>query len=107
MRWARGTSSPTSAHVASRSGSAEDRAPSRTPARTSGEHGDMTREPHQPSERTLRRRKLNERLRRAFIEGAEEQSQRDRGRRSRPTSSAGSWPSTRETSLNEVKGEGW
>jgi hypothetical protein len=40
----------------------------------------MTGEPHQPSERTLPRRKLNERLRRAFIEGAEEQSQRDLGR---------------------------
>ncbi len=40
----------------------------------------MTGEPHQPSERTLRRRKLNEKLRRAFIEGAEEQSQREFGR---------------------------
>jgi hypothetical protein len=39
----------------------------------------MTGEPHQPSERTLRRRKLNEK-RRAFIQGAEEASQRERGR---------------------------
>jgi hypothetical protein len=40
----------------------------------------MDGEPPRPSDRTLRRRKLNEKLRRAFIEGAEEQSQRDLGR---------------------------
>jgi hypothetical protein len=67
----------------------------------------MTGEPHQPSERTLRRRRLNDKLRRAFIEGAEEQSQRELGAHSQTRSSAGSWPGTRATSLSGVKGEGW
>jgi hypothetical protein len=40
----------------------------------------MDGEPHQSGERTLRRRRLNETLRRAFIEGAEKESQRELGR---------------------------
>jgi hypothetical protein len=40
----------------------------------------MTGEPQQRPERALRRRALNEKLRRAFVEGAEERSQRELGR---------------------------
>ena len=49
-------------------------------SRPEGENGYMDDGPRQPIEGASRRRELNRKLRRAFVEGAEERSQRESGR---------------------------
>ena len=49
-------------------------------SRTERENGWMDEGPRQPIENAPRHRELNRKLRRAFVEGAEERSQRELGR---------------------------